>query len=110
MATARVWGSSGGTSRAERDSGEKISHVPPTLVAITATPAAHQVLELQCKVCRCWRSGQGRLTTARPAVVYTSQIRTQRRSEARGSGPVGMNSWPTKPSKPVSTMAFITAG
>ena len=41
---------------------------------------------------------------------HTSQISTPCLSEARASGRFGTNSWATKPLKPVSTIALITAG
>lgn len=40
----------------------------------------------------------------------TSQMSTPCFREAMASGRLGINSWATKPLKPVSTMAFITAG
>ncbi len=44
------------------------------------------------------------------SMVYTSQISTPCFNEARGSLRLGMNSWAQNPLKPVSMMAFITAG
>lgn len=41
---------------------------------------------------------------------HTSQMVTPCFREASASGRLGMNSWATWPLKPVSTMAFMTAG
>ncbi len=43
-------------------------------------------------------------------ISYTSQISTPCFKDAKGSFRDGINSWPTKPLYPVSTMAFIMAG
>lgn len=50
------------------------------------------------------------ITLGTAAVLYTSQMPTPCLSDARAFGRLGTNSWATWPLKPVSAMAFITAG
>ena len=58
-----------------------------------------------------WGEGRGEGNKVQPSgSTYTSQIWTPCFKEASTSGRAGINSWATCPLKPVSTMAFITAG
>lgn len=53
-----------------------------------------------------WEAAGG----GRESMDYTSQISTPCFKEARASLRLGMNSWAQNPLKPVSMIAFITAG